>query len=362
MALRKDAPLIKPSPINAQIGIYTAILFFSTLMGMVWGKVIPLKGAFYVLKLVEYFILYFMVLNNVTTERQVKMFLGILLVTGCIVALYANSTIGQVARISAPFESSSEPNTLGGYVLFLLSILAGLIFYYREKRFLFILLFLLLIPTFMYTLSRSSYMGLLPALFAFMLITKDTRVFVMTLLVGMIFVLLLTCGPDVVRNRVLDTFRPEKTQELKSLGAVKLGPSPAERVLTWNRFLTREFPKKPILGFGVTGVGFLDGQYVLVLLETGIVGLVAFVWLLFKIFLTALRTYHTVEKPLNKGIALGFLVGMVGLLVQAIGTNTFVIIRIAEPFWFFTAIVVKLVDIETGKAILEDTARQYRRW
>lgn len=126
--------------------------------------------------------------------------------------------------------------------------------------------------------------------------------------------------------------------------------------------MTREFPKKPILGFGVTGVGFLDGQYVLVLLETGIVGLVAFVWLLLKIFITALRTYHTVEKPLNKGIALGFLVGMVGLLVQAIGTNTFVIIRIAEPFWFFTAIVVKLVDIETGKAMLEDTARQYRRW
>ena len=205
-------------------------------------------------------------------------------------------------------------------------------------------------------------MGLLPALLAFMMITKDKRVFNAALLIGAAFILLLTCGPDVVKNRVLDTFRPEQSQELKSVGALKLGPSPADRVLTWKRFLTRKIPERPIFGFGVTGIGFLDGQYMLVLCETGIVGLIAFLWLLLKVFTTALRTYKAVEKPLNKGIALGFMVGMVGLMVQAIGTNTFVIIRIAEPFWFMAAIVVKLVDIESGKAMFEDVARQFRRW
>lgn len=362
MAFKKDAPLIRPSAVNAQIGIYSAILCFSTLLGMVIGNVNPAKGAFYVLKLLEYFILFFMVLNNVTSEKQVKMFLVVMLVTGSIVALYANSMIGHISRVSAPFERSEEPNTLGGYVLFMLSMVAGLIFHYREKRGLFIILFILLVPTFIFTLSRSSYMGLLPALLALMLITRDKKVFIFAMIAAAAFLLLATFGPTVVKNRVLDTFRPEKAQELKSVGAIKLGPSPAERVLTWQRFLTREFPKRPIFGFGVTGIGFLDGQYVLVLMETGIAGFAAFSWLLFRLFLTALRAYRAVEKPLNKGIVLGFMVGMSGLLVQAVGTNTFVIIRIAEPFWFFAAIVLRLVDIETGKAALEEAASPFRRW
>jgi len=68
-----------------------------------------------------------------------------------------------------------------------------------------------------------------------------------------------------------------------------------------------------------------------------------------------------VEKPLFKGLALGFIVGLVGLMVHAIGSNTFVLIRIAEPFWFFTAIIIKLVDIDTGRAQMIDIAQKGRR-
>ena len=70
--------------------------------------------------------------------------------------------------------------------------------------------------------------------------------------------------------------------------------------------------------------------------------------------MAGVAAYNKVENPLYKGLALGFLAGFAGLLFQAVGTNTFVIIRISEPFWFFTAIVVKLVDIETGKARMMD--------
>jgi hypothetical protein len=58
----------------------------------------------------------------------------------------------------------------------------------------------------------------------------------------------------------------------------------------------------------------------------------------------------------------GYLAGFAGLFFHAIGSNTFIIIRIAEPFWFFTAIVVKLVDIETGKAQMEDKVPRYARY
>jgi hypothetical protein len=36
----------------------------------------------------------------------------------------------------------------------------------------------------------------------------------------------------------------------------------------------------------------------------------------------------------------------IGLLVHAIGSNTFIIVRIMEPFWFFAGIVLMLPELE----------------
>jgi hypothetical protein len=41
----------------------------------------------------------------------------------------------------------------------------------------------------------------------------------------------------------------------------------------------------------------------------------------------------------------GLIAGLVGLLVHAIGANTFIIVRIMEPFWFLTGIVIALSQI-----------------
>jgi len=43
---------------------------------------------------------------------------------------------------------------------------------------------------------------------------------------------------------------------------------------------------------------------------------------------------------------MGFLAGFIGLLVHAVGANTFIIVRIMEPFWFILAIVIMLPELE----------------
>ncbi|MGB2651740.1 MAG: hypothetical protein WBD00_06040, partial [Candidatus Omnitrophota bacterium] len=97
MAIRKELPVLRRSPLNAPIGLYVAVLCLATLFGMVAGNVSPLKGCFYVLKLIEYFILFFIVLNHTTTVKQVKLFLTVLIVTCLIVGIYGNFQIGTVA-------------------------------------------------------------------------------------------------------------------------------------------------------------------------------------------------------------------------------------------------------------------------
>jgi hypothetical protein len=362
MAIRKELPVLRKSPLNAPIGLYVAVLCVSTLLGIVMGNVSPLKGTFYVLKLIEYFILYFIVLNHTTTVRQVKLFLAVFLITGAIVGIYANMHIGSAVRLSAPFEGAGEPNTLGGYLLFLLSILAGLMFYYKQRQNLFILLFLFLVPTFIFTLSRASYLGMIPAMITFALLARKRIVNILVSVSLLSFFLLVVAGPPVLKERVMGAFEPEPTQSLKQVGPITLGPSPAARVVSWKSVMTKQFPRRPFLGYGVTGGPFLDSQYMLILQETGIVGFMFFMWLLWRIWAAALKSYREVERPLFKGLVIGYMAGFIGLLFHAIGSNTLVIIRIAEPFWFFTAIVIRLVDIETGKAQMEDLVPRTHRY
>jgi hypothetical protein len=45
------------------------------------------------------------------------------------------------------------------------------------------------------------------------------------------------------------------------------------------------------------------------------------------------------------GISTGFLAGFFAMLTHAVGANTFIIVRIMEPFWFLTAIVIMIPQI-----------------
>jgi O-antigen ligase len=90
----------------------------------------------------------------------------------------------------------------------------------------------------------------------------------------------------------------------------------------------------------VTGYGFLDAQYFRVLVETGMLGLASFLGLLTACGTIFWRARTALDDPLQRGLAAGMLAAFAGLLLHAIGTNTFLLIRIMEPFWLLTALVV----------------------
>jgi hypothetical protein len=103
----------------------------------------------------------------------------------------------------------------------------------------------------------------------------------------------------------------------------------------------------PLFGFGVTGVGFIDGMYFRVLGETGVLGLLTFLWLQFSVMLMTYRVIRKTNDSFTRAFAIGFLAGHVGLMFHGLGTSTHLIIRIQEPFWFLAALVVHLDLLET---------------
>src|SRR5437660_2316235 len=128
MAIQKGGAPFLRTPLNGPIMFYIAAAGLATLIGVLGGRVKPMSGFFFWLKYYEYVFLYFMVVSAVTTKEEARGLVFASLVTCFVIALFAIAQIPGGARASAPFEGSEgEPNTLGGYLVFMLAIVVGLL-------------------------------------------------------------------------------------------------------------------------------------------------------------------------------------------------------------------------------------------
>jgi hypothetical protein len=342
-AVNKELGLVAKTPLNRPIVAYIGVNLMATLLGYLMGSVKTAAGYLYVLKYIEYFVVYFMVVNNLRDRAHARRLLAAAMVTAAVVSIIGLTQIPSGERVSAPFEGETgEPNTFGGYLLFMMALAGGIALETTSLtvRARFAALVGLMAVPFAFTLSRASYIGVLPAYGALLALTTRRRAMVALLLVAVVCspALLLIAPPSVV-NRVVYTFQPEANQPTVRLGKVGLDPSTSARILSLRQALAG-WLERPILGFGVTGFAFMDAQYARVLVETGIVGLLCFVWLLWSVIRAARAVHLTMVDPFDRGLAMGFIAGTFGLLAHAIGSNTFIVIRIMEPFWLFAGIVL----------------------
>jgi len=344
-AVNKELGIAVKTPLNRPILAYVAATAIATLIGYLTGTVAGVGGFFYVLKYVEYFVVYYMVVNNLVDRRQAWRFVTAAFVTAVIVSLIGMTQIPSGQRVSAPFEGrDGEPNTFGGYLLLLMMVAGGIALEtlrLRTRAIYLGLLGLMSIP-FMFTLSRTSYVGLLPAAAVMAVLSSRRRAMIGALLALLVASpLALALLPDTVAKRVRYTFEPERGQPTVRVGAVGLDPSTSARLISVKQAIDG-WTHRPIFGYGVTGFAFMDQQFARTLVETGLVGFAAFLVLIWVLLKAGVASFRALEVPEDRGLALGFVAGTVGLLGHAIGANTFIIVRIMEPFWFFAAIVVAL--------------------
>jgi O-antigen ligase len=361
MAVKKELGLMKRNPLNAPILIYIGICVVSSLIGLIQGRIDFRESFFYLLKYFEYFLLFFLVNNNLRTYKQAKLFVFFLLFTCFIVCAMAWVQIPSGERLSAPFESEGgEPNTFAGYLLLMMSILLGLFFTAatRRKKMFFLGFFVFAAIPFLLTLSREGWISFFPALLAFMVFNKRSRMpLAFVIIIGVIVMPYLL--PKRVHERAQDAFAKEKSYQVFGK-RVHVSESFAARIDTWDVGLTR-LTQRPFLGHGTPGGGVIDNQYTRVMVETGMIGFAAFLWMLILLFRLAFKSFSGSTDDFTKGIALGFICGFVGLLTQSLGAAVFILIRIMEPFWFLAAIVVSLPEViieEQGN--LEEAGQEQR--
>ncbi|MBI2217744.1 MAG: O-antigen ligase family protein [Candidatus Rokubacteria bacterium] len=344
-AVNKELGLVLKTPLNRPIFAYVAVNAIATTLGALTGTVHGISGFFYVLKYVEYFVVYFIVVNNVSERAQVRRLILVAFVTAALASLVGIAQIPSGQRVSAPFEGEEgEPNTFGGYLLFIMALLLGLALETPNLRTRLVSLALtgLCLGPFAFTLSRASYLGFVPMLGALAVLSSRRRLVVTTLVFALTASpLFLALAPDPVVKRVRYTFEPEADQPTVRLGKVGFDPSTSARLISFSQAL-EGWQRRPILGYGVTGFGFMDAQYARTLVETGVIGLAAFLWMVVAVVRLGIHRARSLTIPEDRGLAVGFTAGTIGLLTHAIGANSFIIVRVMEPFWLFAGIVVLL--------------------
>jgi O-antigen ligase len=346
-AVYKELGLFLKTPLNRPILFYLLACIISTGFGVMAGRTTPKTGFFFVLKYFEYVIVFFMIINHVENLEQVNRFLLCLFITCFVVSIICMLQIPAGGRVTAPFEGETgEPNTLGGYLVFMGAIAAGFLAKTENLRtkHLLIVVLVAVIPPFIFTQSRSSYLAFIPAFLALGLMVEKRLIFVGLILISLALSPFFL--PAEVKNRISFTFtQREHPGQHVTVGNVRLDTSTSARLRGWKDALNA-WTKQPVLGYGVTGWRFIDAQFPRVLVETGVIGLAAFIFLLYSIFKLTLTNLKELKTPYLQGLTIGFLAGYTGLLFHAIGANTFIIVRIMEPFWFFAGIIAVLPQLE----------------
>jgi len=351
-ALYKDLSLFKKSPLNKPIAYYTFMCFFATGAGMLFHDVKPLNGLFFVLKYIEFFLIYFMVVNHIRSKKQFDNFVIALQITFVIVVIVSILQIPSGNRITAPFEGDGgEPNTLGGYLIFIIAINLSLILQPgiipspKHRRLLLWLTAVSVFP-FLLTNSRGSWVAAIPVIIAYIVLSNRRWI-----IVGFVVFFILMAPivlPDTVIDRVKYTFEKEQGYGAtlqENLGGLTIDTSASERIRSWKEGW-KGIKKSPLFGYGITGWRFLDAQWMRVLIETGFFGLGFFLYLQYSILNETWKVFKNSKIPFFKYFAQGFFVATIAMMVHSIGANTFIIIRIMEPFWLVCGLVISVPFIE----------------
>ena len=178
--------------------------------------------------------------------------------------------------------------------------------------------------------------GAIPAVIAMAVLSSRRRLMMGVLIVAAVASpMVLALFPDTGDEARPLHFEPERGQPTVRVGAVGLDPSTSARLISVKQAFEGWCPASH-LRLRRDGFAFMDHQFARTLVETGIVGLATSLAAdLGAPPKAGVTSFRTLQEPEDRGLALGFMAGTIGLLGHAIGSNTFIIVRIMEPFWFF---------------------------
>lgn len=193
----------------------------------------------------------------------------------------------------------------------------------------------------MYSLSRGGYVALLVG-WLFLGLVKERKLLVLLAL----FVSMWTSVvPPAVQQRVMMTYDPTTGQ---------LDHSAETRVNLWEEAM-QVFDSNPLIGLGFDTYAYTKhlnnykdthNIYVKVLVETGVLGLFIFLWLLAKTFLTGFRLFRSAKDPFVASLGLCLACWVVCSFVANCFGDRWTYLQVNGYMWVLAGLVSRALILE----------------
>jgi hypothetical protein len=326
------------------------------LINLIFANIQANRAFFYFLKEIEFFFLYFYIfyhvknLNVVRFILKIWVFLALVnvawiifeLITGLKITYYYGPTIFTEPRGSFP--------SAGFFLIIFIFLFNVLIYYYLKiniskfKKVILAISILSLIIGIFAAASRSNFWGLIIVLpltiFLYLLKERKIKAFFVSLLV-------LICATFIFVSILKDLPSLQRTIDFERIKTA--------RVSIWKGEVVDFLKYNPLFAFFGLGKSVMlpsagqesHSQYMRNFIETGVVGSIAFLFLIFFIIKKSAGYFLRGKDPLLVGLSAGLLTSTVAMLIIAIPAEAFIVIKIAEVYWFFAALA--LVALCIGK-------------
>ena len=352
-------------PINKSIIAMALMIVAATVFGLIQDTVPLTRGVLFTLKRLEYFWLFFMTLNIMRSDKEVKIATIALIYLSALVAL-----IGVYMFVMLPVSALTgggttatsgfgRANTLADFFLIVGGVFVGMLIYSdtRRRMLFYLAISALCVIVIVMTKSRGAYVSVPPLIITIIVLSKSRKTL---LALGIIIILflghqLLLFSLGNASGSLADgaTILTQKHtgdvgNQFESIRDVAVGGPAVDSSLNarysgWVNNIDEIFTN-PILGHGVGSVplSYFDCQHVREMYETGLLGFGVFLYMNLTIFLCTLALFRATDDPFTKGMTCGFMGGHVGMMVHGVSIANFYTIMNMEVFWFIVALIMVL--------------------
>jgi len=326
------------TPLDKPILIYCAVGFISTSIGVYLGNLSPLRGVFFFAKRVEYFLMFYLIFSCLAGERGIKLAIYLVLICALGISvhgIYMRMTSAVMQwRAFSPLGGSARVTEYAEILVLIIPIVIAIAFEKRSLPYVLVAFLAVFFMTYFLadTLRRTAMVGVAVAILFLAVCRYQTLIPLLVITTLYISVRL----PENVAERI-NLLWLEMTQYPYLGGSLPLRVASVKIAIT-------EWLYRPLIGSGLATYSLdsavAHNQYAHTLLETGMLGLGAFIWFLTSIARLCWEGISNAMNNLYRGLCVGFLAGILGWLIMNLGTISFTSIRTMNCFMIMTAILV----------------------
>lgn len=310
----------------------------------------PILSFLYLVKWVEYLVVFLLAMRLTQDRQDAILFLKVFFLLGIAIASFgyweyffpsSKAVYPNYYRLFERPPFHGDANHIGGLLVLWMGFFTSLFLKEgsRSRQALLLTALIFVFFPFLWTYSRKSYFALTAA-FAFAFLFRGSRKKLL-FLVCLLMILGLAL-PTRVSERLIDLREAFASTD-------PFHSSWATNWVMWKESLWN-FQQFFLLGsgWGSRHRLFYESQYIQILAETGLLGLAAFVLLCFSLVREMIQNLGKSLGSEEQGWVFGWFIGFVGLLIHNASCVSLTASKIAIPFWFLTAVVLRGVHRQTS--------------